>query len=122
MPKYLEWDFDNPKHRQRRGRPPPPLEGDVLPPEDKSPAPRIRVEVRHHYQPRQRQAAPVPPWVIVLAIFAALTWVTPLGVVVAVFMGAILVMAHPTIAIAALVVVAILAIAAWRNHRRGLPF
>jgi hypothetical protein len=43
MPKYLEWDFDNPKHRQRRRRPPPPMD-EVLEPE---PTPRVRVEIVH---------------------------------------------------------------------------
>jgi hypothetical protein len=49
-------------------------------------------------------------------------WISPLGVVVALFMGAILVMAHPTIAIAVLVVVAGLAIAALRERWHGRPF
>jgi hypothetical protein len=120
MSKYLEWDFDNPKHRQRRRRAPPPLDGEVLQPE---PSPRIRVEHVHHirqHAPIRRQQ--VPPWLIVLLIVACLMWVSPLGVVVALFMGAILVMAHPAFAAALFVVVAVLAIAAWRNHRAGQPF
>jgi hypothetical protein len=47
MADYLEWDIDNPKHRQRRPRQPPILEGEILEPQ---PEPRISVTVEQHHR------------------------------------------------------------------------
>ena len=64
--RYLEWDYDNPKHRQRRRRQPLPLEGEVLGPElEVEPSSRIQVEIVHHHR-RQRQQ--VPAWLVVLLV------------------------------------------------------
>jgi hypothetical protein len=117
-PKYLEWDYDNPKHRQRRRRPPPPLDGEVLEPEE--PSPRIRVEVHHRIVPRQRQH--VPPWLVALLIIAVVMWISTFGAVVALVMISIFVTAHPTIAIALGGMVTLVAIAALRERRAGRPF
>ena len=119
MPKYLEWDFDNPKHRQRRRRPEPVLEGEIL--LDEQPAPRIRVEVTHRYQPR-RQRQQIPPWLIVLLLVAAVMWISPFGAVVALVMISIFLMAHPTIAIALGGTIALVIIIALREGWHGRPF
>ena len=95
MPKYLEWDFDNPKHRQRR-RQPLPLEGEVLGPEpEPEPTPRIRVEVTHHRYVPRRQRSTVPPWLIVLFIIAALMWMAPLGTIILIAIVSIFVTSAP---------------------------
>ena len=97
--RYLEWDFDNPKHKQRRRRQPLPLEGEVLGPElEVEPASsRIQVEIVHYHR-RQRQH--VPPWAIAILIIGALAWVSPIGLVIALFMVGVFVTAYPTVAIA----------------------
>jgi hypothetical protein len=118
MPKYLEWDFDNPKHRQRRRRPELPLEGEIL--LDEEPSPRIRVEVTHRYQPR-RHSAP-PAWLIVLLIIAAVMWISPFGAVVALVMLSIFLTAYPTVAIVLGVTIALMVIIALRERRAGRPF
>jgi hypothetical protein len=118
MPQYLEWDIDNPKHRQRRRRPPPPvLEGEVLEPE---PTPRIHVEVHHRYVPRQRQH--VPPWLIVLAIVAALMWMAPLGTIILFAIVSIFFAEHPTIAFVIGGMIALVIVFALRERRAGRPF
>jgi hypothetical protein len=120
----LEWDFDNPKHRQRRRRPEPVLEGDILGPETESyqDKPRIRVEVVHRaYQPR-RQHNTVPPWLIVLAIVAALLWMAPLGTIILIAIVSIFFAEHPTIAIAIGGIMALVIIIAMRERRAGRPF
>ena len=118
MPPYLEWDFDNPKHRQRRRRPELPLEGEIL--LDEEPTPRIRVEVTHRYQPRrQRQQI---PWLIVLLLVAAVMWISPFGAVVALVIISIFVTAYPTLAIALGGTIALVIIIAIRERRAGRPF
>jgi hypothetical protein len=118
MPKYLEWDFDNPKHKQRRRRQSPPLVGEILEPE---PAPRIRVEVMHRaYQPRQRST--VPRWLIVLFIIAALMWMAPLGTIILIAIGSIFIAEHPTIAIAIGGMIALVIVFALRERWHGRPF
>jgi hypothetical protein len=115
MAKYVEWDFDNRAHRKRRRRPPTPLEGEVLEPE-----PRIHVEVVHRYQPRRHNA--LPPWVIALLIIAAVMWVSPFGAVVAIVMGAVLVAAHPTVAIAIAAALVLVVAIGVHQRRKGVPF
>ena len=76
MARYVEWDFDNPKHWQRRRRPPPILDGEILEPEVEPEQPRIRVEVTHRYQPPQRRSAP-PPWIVPLVVILFFSMVSP---------------------------------------------
>jgi hypothetical protein len=118
MPKYLEWDYDNPKHRQRRS--PPILEGEILTPEEE-PTPRIRIKVTHRYSLR-RQHNTIPPWLIALLIIAALMWVSPFGAVVAIVMASVLIASHPAIAFVIGGMIALVAIAAIRERRAGRPF
>jgi hypothetical protein len=119
MPKYLEWDYDNPKHRQRRRRPPPILEGEILEPE---PSPRIRVEVTHRtYQPRRQHSA-IPPWLVALLIVAALMWWAPLGTIILIAIVSISIAAHPTIGVAIAIFVVLVVGIAWRQRRLGRPF
>ena len=118
MPKYLEWDFDNPKHRHRHRRSLP-LEGEILTNEE--PAPRIRVEVTHRYQPR-RQRQQIPPWLIVLLLVAAVMWISPFGAIVALVMISIFLTAHPTIAIAIGGPIALVIIIALRERWYGRSF
>jgi hypothetical protein len=120
MRQYLEWDFDNPKHRQRRRRKPLPLEGEVLGPElEVEPTPRIRVEVTHRYQPRHHSAPPI--WLIVLLILAAVMWISPFGAVIALVMLGIFVSAYPTLAFTLLAALALVIVVGlhqrWRGHR-----
>jgi hypothetical protein len=118
MPKYLEWDFDNPKHRQRRRPQPPPIDGEVLEPE---PTPRIRVEVVHRaYQPRQRQH--MPRLAIALLIIAAVMWISPFGLIVGLFLISVFLMMHPAVAIVLGVTIALVIGVAIRERRRGRPF
>ena len=72
MTKYLEWDYDNPKHRSRRRRQLLPLEGEVLGPEPEV-EPRIHVTVEHrHVNQRQPNILPrlvtIAAFVVVLAL------------------------------------------------------
>jgi hypothetical protein len=70
MPKYLEWDIDNPKHRQRRRRrPPPPIEGEVLEPEPT--AVIHRVEIVHHH----RRQGPAPQRIVVVVALCVLAFI-----------------------------------------------
>ena len=77
--------------------------------------------VRDNYHHR-RQAAPVPPWVIALLIFAVVAWWSPLGLIVALVMLSILAMQHVAIALAFAGVVLILIIAAVRERLAGRSF
>jgi hypothetical protein len=116
----LEWDFDNPKHRQRRRRPEPVLEGEIL--LDEEPAPRIKVEVVHRaYQPR-RQRSTVPPWLIVLAIIAVLMWMAPLGTIILIAIVSIFFAEHPTVGIALLASLVLVVAIGVHQRRRGHPF
>ena len=119
MPKYLEWDFDNPKHRQRRRRRPLPLEGEILTAEDE-PTPRITIEHRHvvHHH-RQRQQ--IPPWAIAILIIGLLCWCSPLGLVIALFMIGALVTAYPTIVALAILLALFVGIAI-RERLARRPF
>jgi hypothetical protein len=95
MTQKYEWDYPatmRPR-RRRATQQTTVLDGEVLQPQQD----RIRVEVRHIYQP-QCQPKP-PPYVIAILIFAALIWVSPIGFVIAIVMGGILVSAHPNEAI-----------------------
>jgi hypothetical protein len=106
----LEYDFDNPVHRQRRCRPPPPLEGEILTPE---PEPTIvRVDVRH----RRRSIAPRVVTIGALVIVVLILFRSP---------GALILLAAlvpPTMWIAAGVIVAILTLMAIISKVRGHPF
>jgi hypothetical protein len=113
MADYLEWDIDNPAHRSRCSRP----QVEVLEAEAE---PRIHVEVRHRYVPRQRQQ--MPPWLVALLIIAAIMWISPFGAIVTIIMGAALVTAHPTIAIVLGIGVALVIIIALRERWYGRPF
>jgi hypothetical protein len=115
---YVECDFDNSKHRQRRRRAELPLEGEIL--LDEEPTPRIRVEVTHRLQPR-RHSAP-PAWIVPLVFIAALAFFSPYALIVAIVMISIFLTAYPTIAIAIGVIIAVLAIAAIRERRARRPF
>jgi hypothetical protein len=115
MAKYLEWDFDNPKHRQRRRRQPLPLEGEVLGPEVE-PTPRIRVEVVQHHQSRQ---GPTPQRLVIVAAMIVL------GIILlrspySLLMLAVLIPANLWIAMA--VTVAALFIISIYERWRGRPF
>lgn len=92
---------------------------EILEPE---PSPRIRVEVMHRaYQPRQRQQT-IPPWAIAILIIGMLCWISPFGLVIAMFMIGAFVTAYPTIAIAfAMVLVLFIGIAV-RERLVGRPF
>ena len=120
---FIEWDIDNPAHKRRRRRQQRPqieyLEPDeILEPEQAS---RIVVEHRHvvHHQ-RQRQH--IPPWSIAILIIGMLCWLNPLGLVIALFMAGILLTAHPTVAIALGIFVALIAGIAIREHLARRPF
>jgi hypothetical protein len=122
MSEFLEWDFDNPKHRQRRRRQPLPLEGEVLGPElEIEPKSRVRVEVVHRYQPRRQHDA-IPPWAIAILIIGFLCWVSPLGTVIALVIIPIFLAMHPTVAIALGVFVALVIVVALRERWYGRAF
>ena len=115
MTEWREWDWPNEPKRSRRRR----IQTvEILPPQQPEPERHIRVTVTAHHRQRQH----VPPWLIVLVIFAALCWVSPFGLVVALVMGGILLTAHPSIAIAIGVIVAALVIAAIRERLAGRHF
>jgi hypothetical protein len=110
----LEYDFDNPAHRQRR-RPPPPLEGEILPSESE---PRIRVTVEHrHVNHRQRQH--IPPWAIAMLIVGALCWLSPFGLIVGFVLISVFLAMHPGFAIVLGVTVALVIIIAFRERLAG---
>jgi hypothetical protein len=110
MPKYLEWDFDNPKHhRQRRRHPRPPLEGEILTPDSERQT--IRIDV-HHHSSILPQAAIVGAFVVV-----ALILVRSPG---ALIMLAVLV--PPKVWIVCGLAAAILVIIAIRERLAGRPF
>ena len=116
MTKYLEWDYDNPKHRSRRRRQLLPLEGEVLGPEPEV-EPRIHVTVEHRHV-NQRQPNILPRLVTIAAfVVLALILVRSPG---ALIMLAVLIPGHFWIAVA--VVVAVLVIIAWRERRAGRDF
>jgi hypothetical protein len=116
MTKYTEIDFDNPVHwkRQRR-RPPPILEGEILTPE---PEPRVhRVEIVHMH----RSSGYVPQLIIAGALlFLVLRFLPQLGI--GLLIAVALMVAYPIVGIAFGVIVATLAIIAFREHRSGRPF
>jgi hypothetical protein len=116
MGKFVEWDIDNPVHRRRR--PPQIFEGEVLSPSE--PQSRVRVDVHHHHY-RQRSAVDVsvsvPPWFIALLIFAALLWISPIGLIVAIAIVSIFVIQHPAIVITSGMIVAALVINSLRRRR-----
>jgi hypothetical protein len=112
------WDWPQEPRRGRRRRPEPVLEGEIL--LDEEPMPRIRVEVHHRYVPRQRQH--VPPWLIVLAILAALMWMAPLGTIILIAIVSIFFASHPTIAFVIGGMIALVAIAAMRERWHRRPF
>lgn len=118
MPKYLEWDFDNPKHRQRRRRPSPPLEGEVLGPEPEvDRTPRIHhVEVVHHHQ---RHHGPTPQRLVIIAAFAVLALILVRSPGALILLAVII---PSWFWLAAGVTVAVLVIAHIRNHRAARPF
>jgi hypothetical protein len=64
MTKYREYDFDNPVHRRRYRRPPPPIEGEILEPDSE---PHIRVTVEHRHV-NHRQSNILPRLVTIAAI------------------------------------------------------
>jgi hypothetical protein len=72
----------------------------------------VRVTVRH-------QATP-PAWIIPLAIIAALSMITPYGLIVTIVVAAVFVTAHPAVAIAfaasLVLVIAIGVVQRWRGH------
>jgi hypothetical protein len=94
----------------------PPIDGEVLEPE---PTPRIhRVEITVHRRQRQQ----IPPWVIAAVIFAALCWISPFGMVVAIVVASVFLTMHPTIAIAMGVMLALVIIIAMRERLAGRAF
>jgi hypothetical protein len=114
MAKFVEWDFDNPVHRQRRRRQPRPLEGEILEPDE--PSPRIRVEISVRRQP-QRQT--LPTWLVVLLIVAGLLWISPIGLIVAIAIVSILAIQHPLIVITSGLIIAALVINSLRKRSIG---
>ena len=115
MADFLGYDFDNPAHRQRRRRQPLPLEGEILEPE---PEPRVhRVEIVH----RHRRSGHVPQLIIAGALlFLVLRFLPQLGI--GLLIAVALMVAYPIVGIAFGVIVATLAIIAFREHRSGRPF
>jgi hypothetical protein len=114
MPKqYLEWDIDNPKHRQRRPRQPPPLDGEVLEPE-----PRIRVEVVHRHQPPRRSIAPQMVTIAALVVLVLILFRSPGALILL----AVLLTAQPMLAVAIGGTIAVLIVAALWEWRHGRPF
>jgi hypothetical protein len=117
-PRY-EHDYP-PTMRPRRAKPQGrPLQGEILGPEPK-PTPRIRVEVTHRYQPR-RHSAP-PPWVVALLIIGVPMRMAPLGTVIAIVMGAILITSHPMIGVVIGGTITLVIIIAIRERWKGREF
>jgi hypothetical protein len=115
MLKYLEWDYDNPKHRRRRRRPPSPLDGEVLEPE---PTPRIhRVEIIHHHRRHD-----VPAWIVPLAIIVLLSLVSPYALIVTIVLIAVFVTMHPMIGIVFGICLTLIIGMAVHERYRGRPF
>ena len=92
------------------------VQGEILTPEPE-PAPRIRVEVVHRYQPR-RHSAP-PAWVVVLLAFAVFAWLSPFAMIVGLVLVSVFLTEHPTIAF---VIGGMVAFFALRERWHGRPF
>jgi hypothetical protein len=114
----IEWDaFPDPPKRRRKPRA---ERIQILEPDD-PPKSRIhRVEITVHRRRQHHQQ--IPPWVIAMVIFAALCWISPFGMVIALVMGGILVTAHPTIGIALGVMLALVIIIAMRERLADREF
>ena len=111
MADFLEYDFDNPAHRQRRRRQPLPLEGEILEPEPEQPT----VHVVHHY----RRHGPTPQRIVIIAAFAILALVllrSPGALVL------LAVMIPSWVWLALGVIVAVLVLVSIREHRAGRHF
>jgi hypothetical protein len=119
MTEWREWDWPpEPKKRSRRPR----IQTvEILPPRQPEPERRIHVNVNVHHR-RNVSISGIPPWLIVLVIVAALCWVSPFGLVVALVMGGILLTAHPTVAIIIGVSVALVIIIGLKEQLSGRPF
>ena len=122
MTKY-EWDYP-PTMRPRRGRrPPPPLQGEILPSEpEPEPTPRIRVELHIRQRPPIRQRQHLPPWLVALLIVAVVMWISPFGAVIAIVMASVLIASHPTFAFVVGGMIVLLIVFALRERRAGRPF
>jgi hypothetical protein len=105
MSDFVEWDFDSPAHRQQRRRSRPQVE--II--ESTDDEPRSRAHVRHHRQ---------PSWTVpaVVIITVPLLWRLKLGVLM------LAALAGWRMIATFLIVVAILSVIAWREHRVGRPF
>jgi hypothetical protein len=111
MTEPREWDYPA-TMRPRRRRPR--IETvEILPPEQ--PERHIRVTVHH-----QRHQA--PPWIVPLAIIALLLMISPFGLVVALVMLAVLVSAHPTVAISVAGSFVLVVAIGVHQRRKGVPF
>jgi hypothetical protein len=106
----LEWDYDNPKHRQSRRRPHPPLEGEILEPQSES-EPRIHVNVNVHH----RRSGNLPRFVIVgaLLILAVIMLRSPGALIL---LGALI---PSTVWIALAIIIAILVLVSIRERLAG---
>ena len=110
MTEWREWDW--PQEKRPRRKPRPTIE--VLPPESE---PRIhRVEIVHHHR-----TGHVPQLIIAGALlFLVLRFLPQLGI--GLLIAVALMVAYPIVGIAFGVIVATLAIIAFREHRSGRPF
>jgi hypothetical protein len=69
-----------------------------------------------------RHREQIPPWVIALLILAAVLWISPFGLIVALVMISIFLTAHPTIAIAIGGTIMLVVIIAMRERWYGRRF
>jgi hypothetical protein len=101
MTEWKEWDIDNPAHRRPRV--------EIMEPQEHH---RIEITVEHHRRPPPRFL----PIVVAVVVAVLLLWRFPFGFLM---LGALI---GPQVLSLFLFVVAVLAIFAWRDHRRGRPF
>jgi hypothetical protein len=107
------WDWP-----PRGRRPPPILEGEILPPEPE-PTPRIhRVEITVHRRQRQQ----IPAWAIAMVIIGALCWVSPFGLIVGLVLISVFLTMHPAFAVVLGVTIALVIGVAIRERRARRPF
>jgi hypothetical protein len=108
------WDWPEEPRRGRRSRSSPPLEGEVLLPDDQ-PSPRIhRVEVHHHHR-----RSIITPQMVTIAALVVLVLIL-IRSPAALLMAAVLVPA--TVWLALGIIVAILVVAALRERWHRPPF